>query len=72
MPKRDYELSLNELAKGDAVSDIYGYISSELGDRVFKITRIQLASGCILDVEGEHDFPYVCDDVYLDLPCDNE
>lgn len=66
MPRREYELSLNEiLPKHNPITDIYGYISEEFGDKNFKITRIELHSGETLDVEGEHDMPYISDDKFL-------
>ncbi len=68
--KRDYELSLNELA-GKPVSDIYGYISHEFEDPVFKLTRIILADGSSVDVEGEHDIPYIPENPAIKLPEEN-
>lgn len=58
--KYDYELSMVELA-GQGIRDIYGYVSHEFEEPVFKITRIEMEDGQLVDVEGEHDFPYICD-----------
>lgn len=60
MSKRDYELSLNDLCGGRTVADVYGYVSIEFGEPCFKITRLALTDGITLDVEGEHDIPYIC------------
>lgn len=58
--KRDSELSLNELVTSP-VKDVFGYVSHEFGDPCFKLTRIEFADGRTVDVEGEHDMPYLCD-----------
>lgn len=66
--KRDYELSLIHdmlRVKGCEVRDIYGYVSREFGDPVFKITRIILNTDTSIDVEGEHDLPYIPTDADL-------
>lgn len=60
--KRDYEISLTKLLDGHKIEDIYGYVSDEFGDPYFKITRILLDTGRTMDVEGEHDMPYISDD----------
>ena len=36
-----------------------GYLSTELGEPTFKITRIFLCDGTYLGAEGEHDLPYL-------------
>lgn len=58
--RRDYELSLKEIA-GSEIVDVFGYNTQEFGEQVFKISRIILADGRVLAVEGEHDFPYIAD-----------
>lgn len=63
--KRDYEMSLlndHLLAKGLSIVDVYGYISNEFGDPVFKLCRIALSDGTAVDVAGEHDLPYLYND----------
>lgn len=71
--KHDHELSLNALLRdGRTVADVFGYVSNEFGEPVFKITRIAL-SNVAIHVEGEHDMPYLCgDDRFLDLPDKDE
>ena len=59
--KKDHELSLSELANGLSIKDIYGYTSTEFGDPVFKITRIELGNDKILFVEFGGDCPYIAD-----------
>ena len=69
--KHDYELSLIHDVlkdKGNSVADIYGYVSHEFGDPIFKLTRIIMKNGKTFDVEGEHDLPYISDDDELNLP----
>jgi hypothetical protein len=67
--KHKFEISLNEVT-GKKVVDVYGYVSNEFGDATFKITRLQLDDGTCLDVEGEHDFPYIAEE--LNLPEEDE
>jgi hypothetical protein len=64
MPAHAHELSLNAIS-GQKVVDVYGYVSTEFGDPVFKLTRIELEDGTTLDVEGEHDMPYIPDGLTL-------
>jgi hypothetical protein len=54
----DYEISLVKLA-GKPIKDIYGYLSNEFDEPVFKITKVVFSKDCWLDAEGEHDFPYL-------------
>ena len=54
----DSELGLSRIL-GVKIDEIRGYLSTEFDDVVFKITRLALADGSFLGVEGEHDFPYV-------------
>ncbi len=60
MAKGEGELSLRELA-GREIADVYGYVSSELGGEDFKLTRVEFTDGESVFVEGEHDFPYLCE-----------
>ena len=62
--KHPFEISLNEVT-GKKVVDVYGYVSSSYMDLVFKITRLQLDDGICLNVEGEHDFPYIAEELNL-------
>lgn len=69
--KYDHEISLNAVLRGGrTVTDVFGYVSNEFGEPVFKITRIALSDGAI-NAEGEHDMPYLTDDHgFMDLPED--
>jgi hypothetical protein len=58
MSKRDYEVSLTDNV-GRNIKDIYGYFSDDFGDPVFQLTRIEFVTGETMDVEGEHDCPYL-------------
>lgn len=62
--KHAHEISLNEVT-GKKVVDVYGYVSNKFGDAMFKITRLQLDDGTCLGVEGEHDFPYIAEELNL-------
>lgn len=53
-----YRLSLTKLM-GKQIKDIHGYLSSELGDPVFKMINVVFEDGTKLGAEGEHDFPYL-------------
>ena len=53
-----YEISLARLVE-KPIADVYGYVANEFGEPSFKLTRIAFADGTSVDVEGEHDFPYV-------------
>lgn len=69
---RDAEVSLTAMS-GKVVADVVGYRCDMFGDPGFKLTRIIFTDGTAVDIEGEHDFPYlVCDDDLLkrieDLP----
>lgn len=44
---------------GKRIKDITGYLSREFGDVTFKICDIVLEDDTEIDVEGEHDFPYM-------------
>lgn len=54
----EYEISLVKLANKN-VKDVYGYLSAEYDEPVFKLTKVMFEDGSYLDVEGEHDFPYL-------------
>jgi len=58
MPKREYELSVNEIL-GKKIVDLYGYVSTEFGSEVFKLTRAVCDDESTIGIEGEHDFPYL-------------
>ena len=60
----DWEKSLTRVV-GKRIVDVVGYVSDEFGDPTFKITGILLEDGTILAVEGEHDFPYIAEDLDL-------
>jgi hypothetical protein len=73
--KRSYEISLCDVLRTKCVGirDVYGYVSNEFGDPCFKLTRIALNTGQTIDVEGEHDMPYLCgDDDLFDFPEESE
>lgn len=53
-----FEISLSKLA-GKAIKDVHGYITREKGVFFFKVTDIVFEDGAELNVEGEHDFPYL-------------
>lgn len=53
-----YKQSLSKLI-GKPIQDIHGYISQEFDSPAFKLSCIVFADGTKLDVEGEHDFPYL-------------
>jgi len=57
----DYLLSLNKLT-GFTIVDIHGYISREFDEPVFKLCKLVFLDGTEIDVEGEHDLPYLCAD----------
>ena len=60
---RVYETALSEVI-GAKVVEVAGYVSLDLGrdTPVFKITRILFEDGTAMDVEGEHDMPYLPDE----------
>lgn len=70
--KQDYEISLLHdclIEKGCGIADIFGYVSHEFGDPVFKITKLILSPDRVVYVEGEHDHPYLSnDDGLMRLP----
>lgn len=54
----NYTISLVKLT-GQAIADVEGYLSEGFGDTSFKLTHIVMANGSRIDVEGEHDLPYL-------------
>ena len=53
-----YECGLT-LLTGREIKEVRGYLSQEFGDAVFKVTEIEFEDGSHIDVEGEHDIPYL-------------
>ena len=53
-----YRSSLSKLV-GKKIKDVHGFISAGLGDPVFKLSVVVFEDDTVLQVEGEHDFPYV-------------
>lgn len=53
-----YHISLAKLI-GKPVVDIHGLLTNEFGDATFMLTSVQFADGTMLEVEGEHDLPYL-------------
>lgn len=47
------------------IKDVQGYISEEFGDPAFKLVRIIFEDGTQIEIEGEHDFPYLCGETDL-------
>lgn len=56
--KGSSQLSLNKLMEKNIV-DIEGYITTEFGDPVFKISSVVFEDGTDEFAEGEHDMPYL-------------
>lgn len=54
----DYQISLVKLT-GKAIKDIYGYLSTEFDEPIFKMTRVVLEDDSYFFTEGEHDCPYL-------------
>lgn len=54
---------------GRAIKELHGYLSCEFGpDVTFKVCHIELDDGTTIDVEGEHDFPYLPEGYPSDPP----
>lgn len=53
-----YEISLKKLI-GKDIKDVRGMIVREYFSFMFELTRIEFEDGTFLDVEGEHDLPYL-------------
>lgn len=60
----NYRMSLVKLT-GAKIKDIVGYLVNEWGEPNFKLVSIEFEDGTRLDVEGEHDMPYV---IAYDMP----
>lgn len=56
---RSYEIDL-EVLTGSPIVRIVGRVANEFGEPSFKLSRVITADGQSFDVEGEHDFPYLC------------
>lgn len=57
-----FEIDLEKLV-GQRIVRVCGYLSRDLGDPLFKLTRIHFEGGEALWVEGEHDCPYLTGEV---------
>lgn len=57
--KNEWRISLIKLI-GKEIADIEGCLTEKFGGVSFKISEVILSDGSSLDVEGEHDFPYLC------------
>lgn len=59
---------------GQPIVRIEGYVSREFDYPVFKLSSIVLGDGSVLEVEGEHDLPYVpgLDEAQLEAVAENE
>lgn len=53
-------VSLSKLV-GQEIKDVRGYVTTEFGEPVFKVSRIVLADGRMFYVGGEHDIAYLED-----------
>jgi hypothetical protein len=51
-----YLLSLKKLI--GEIEDVYGRVSVEFGDPIFKISLLVLKDGTMLQIDGEHDIAY--------------
>lgn len=56
----DWLVSLTKIT-GKQIKDIQMYPSMEFGDVTFKLCWVIFEDGSALDIDGEHDFPYVTD-----------
>ena len=54
----DYEIGITKITD-KKVKEIHGYLSTEFGEPVFKITKVEFEDGKFLGAEGKHDFPYL-------------
>ena len=52
-----------KLLTGQKIVDVTGYVTEEFGQHNFKICNIVLEDGTKLGVGGEHDLPYIEDDI---------
>ena len=53
-----FRSSLSKLV-GKKIKDVHGIISAGFGDPVFKLSVVVFEDDTVLQVEGEHDFPYL-------------
>lgn len=53
-----YTISLSKML-GLVIKDVTGFLTSEMGDVVFQVSKIKFEDGTILSVEGEHDCAYL-------------
>jgi hypothetical protein len=60
MSLRDYEIGVSSVF-GKKIIDVAGYVTQEFGEDTltFKITRIVFGDDSSVDIEGEHDYPYI-------------
>lgn len=58
IPDSSFEISLVKLIT-KPIKDIRGYLTTEFGDPVFKMTKVEFEDGTFLGCEGEHDLPYL-------------
>jgi hypothetical protein len=59
---RDYLVSLAKLLpEGVTIVDVEGMVVKDFGDPCFQLVHIVLSDGKRIDVEGEHDLPYLCE-----------
>jgi hypothetical protein len=56
-----HTISLTKLT-GHAIKDIEGYLANDFGSVNFKLTHVVMDDGSKIDIEGEHDFPYLVSD----------
>jgi hypothetical protein len=52
-------ISLVKLCGDRIIADIEGYLTTEFGSPVFKMSKVVFTDGTHLDCEGEHDLPYL-------------
>lgn len=63
----DYDISLSKLV-GKTIKDVVGYITTEYGSAMFKLSYIVFEDGSQVGVEGEHDLPYVIEYAKWPMP----
>lgn len=57
-----FQISLSKLT-GVTIADITGHISRDFGEPVFKLSCVKFSDGSEVWVEGEHDLPYIADEL---------
>ena len=55
-----YKLSLTKFV-GRPIKDVIGYLNDIGAGPSFMLTEIVLEDGAMIGVEGEHDFPFLCE-----------